>query len=255
MSWRSFLYYTEREKIGVIFLLLMVVLLLSLTVYLRTTKADSFVALQPNDSLQQAFLVYQQQLDSQQQAYYQQRYASRVQSGQTRATDTVKKSPSPFSMQERLPLASHSQGGYSQREGNNKLIAGETIPLNSVDTSLWKRIPQIGSKRAKSIVAYGLRLGGFHSVEQLAEVYSITPEVLAHIRPFVYEDDNYQLLHLNELSLEQLQKHPYITFKQARAIIDYRHRRGKITSLEALLMRPEFDTLRSTYLIPYLSFR
>ena len=46
---------------------------------------------------------------------------------------------------------------------------GETVSLNTADTTALKRIPGIGSYYASRIADYRKKLGGFASAEQILE--------------------------------------------------------------------------------------
>ena len=64
----------------------------------------------------------------------------------------------------------------SYKQASNKFPAGTVIELNQADTLTLKKIPGIGSTFARRIVGYRELLGGFYTVEQLAEVYGIDEE-------------------------------------------------------------------------------
>ena len=61
-------------------------------------------------------------------------------------------------------------------------------------------------------------------------------------------------LHINRLSVTRLRSHPYLTFYQAKAIVDLRHREGDIKSVRQLLFLDEFTEADIERLKPYLSF-
>src|SRR5690606_32795545 len=72
-----------------------------------------------------------------------------------------------------------------------KLSPGETISLNSSDTTEWKKIPGIGSSYSTRIVKYRTLLGGFINKNQLLEVYGIDSEMYSRISPYITEDPNF----------------------------------------------------------------
>jgi Ni/Co efflux regulator RcnB len=51
-----------------------------------------------------------------------------------------------------------------------KIHQGEYVVLNTADTTQLKTVPGIGAYFARKIVQYGLRLGGYVSVDQLDEI-------------------------------------------------------------------------------------
>jgi DNA uptake protein ComE-like DNA-binding protein len=123
----------------------------------------------------------------------------------------------------------------------------------------------IGAYRAKQIVRYREQLGGFASVEQLREVKALQPllsdslsadslsadSLLGH---FVLDSVKVVPLRVNMAHVESLQRHPYLSFEQAKAIYELRRRKIRLKSIDQLRTLDclsESDLLR---LQPYLSF-
>ena len=132
-----------------------------------------------------------------------------------------------------------------------KLREGETVDLNLADTTALKTIPGIGSYRARRIVDYGRRLGGYVSVDQLDEIDDVPPETKAYA---TVSQPHPRQLNINRLSLNDLKRHPYINFYQARAIVEYRRLHGLIGSLADLRLLPEFPPETIARLEPYVSY-
>ncbi len=132
-----------------------------------------------------------------------------------------------------------------------KLGHGEQIALNTADTALLKRVPGIGSGFARAITAYRERLGGFYCVEQLTEIGGFPHESLQYFKP---DGAPLRRLDINKATLSQLRKHPYISFYQAKSILDHRRTRGKITSLESLKMYKDFTPEDIERLRHYVNF-
>jgi DNA uptake protein ComE-like DNA-binding protein len=63
-----------------------------------------------------------------------------------------------------------------------------------------------------------------------------------------------QKLNVNKLTLNQLQRHPYISFYQAKAIIEYRRLRGPLHSLQDLKLHKDFPPEAIQRLEPYVEF-
>lgn len=132
-----------------------------------------------------------------------------------------------------------------------KLKAGEHIDLNAADTALLKRVPGIGSYYARRIVAYRERLGGFFSTDQLFEIEGF-PEGAADY--LVCRTGVARRLNVNKLSLAQLRQHPYFSFYQAKAIVDYRRLKGPLHSLDELSLLPDFPPEVIARLQHYVEF-
>ncbi len=110
------------------------------------------------------------------------------------------------------------------------------IDINTADTSALKQLNGIGSAYASRIVNYRNKLGGFASIEQLAETYGINNELFNSIRPYLtISQVGIKKLNINLLTVEELAKHPYVSIKSARAMVNYRMQHGnKFTSLDQL---------------------
>lgn len=109
------------------------------------------------------------------------------------------------------------------------------LDLNSADSTDLEKLPGIGDKLSKRIVKYREALGGYHSLEQLKEVYGLRPETISLIsNRLSVNSSDVQRIDFNFSDYQELAKHPYIRKKLAAGIIDFRTRYGKISSLEIL---------------------
>ena len=136
-----------------------------------------------------------------------------------------------------------------------KYPAGTVVELNGADSLQLKKIPGIGSTFARRIVKYRDLLGGYASVDQLGEVYGIDAERLEALRSW-FRVDTAQLhrLSVNQATLRELVRHPYLTYEQARAIVRLVQQKGKLQGWENLQLLEEFTESDQIRLLPYLSF-
>lgn len=132
-----------------------------------------------------------------------------------------------------------------------KLPIGSVVDLNTADTTLLKRVPGIGSWRARRIVEFRGHLGGYSRVEQLLEINGM-PDTILHW--FEVKTPPRKMLNLNHATADEMAAHPYLTYEQARVIINHRRLHGPLSSLSQLSLYPEFvnDTLK--WLEPYVVF-
>lgn len=114
-----------------------------------------------------------------------------------------------------------------------------------------KRVPGIGSYYARQVVRLRERLGGIASTSQLLEIENFPKEALQYIH---IDGSNVRRLNVNRLTLQQLKRHPYINYYQARAITDYRRLHGEIRSIDQLGRMKEFTPADLQRLAPYLEF-
>ena len=148
------------------------------------------------------------------------------------------------------------KGGMRNEESrtvreNQKIHLGEHITLNTADTAELRKVPGIGVYYAKEIVRYGHWLGGYVNVDQLDEIDGFPQEAK---RYFVIAHPDPQKLNVNKLSLQQLRRHPYINFYQAKAITDYRRLHGAIKSLQDLRFSTDFTETDLQRLEPYVEY-
>lgn len=132
-----------------------------------------------------------------------------------------------------------------------KYLPGTRIELNTADTTELKKIPGIGSGIARRIVAYRQRLGGYSHIGQLKEIH-LKAELL---HPwFTIDERQIHPININKTSLEKMMRHPYISFYQAKVIIEYRKKKGNISSLKQLSLYEEFTPADWKRLVPYICF-
>ncbi len=130
------------------------------------------------------------------------------------------------------------------------------LSLNSCDTTDLKFLPGIGSGYAKRIVNHRKLLGGFVSADQLREVEGIPMETIESIIPhFIVNTDSIQPILVNRASVERLNGHPYIDFKQAKDIYELRRTKFRLDSIGDLRQLKCLTEDDLTRLKPYLSFK
>lgn len=132
-----------------------------------------------------------------------------------------------------------------------KIKATEHIVLNTADSTALTTIPGIGPYYARRIIQYGNRLGGYVSVEQLDEIDDFPTEAKQYL---VINNPAPKKLNINQLSLNELRRHPYINFYMAKAITDYRRLHGTITSLNELRLIKDFTPEVIKRLTPYVAY-
>lgn len=133
-----------------------------------------------------------------------------------------------------------------------KLLPDERIVLNLADTNQLRKVPGIGSHFARQIVEYRRRLGGYYRIQQLLEIENFPETAIS----FFIIPDSTQLkkINLNRLSMNELKRHPYINFYQAREIVDYRRLHGRLEDLRQLSLSRNFPPEATERLEPYVEY-
>ena len=151
---------------------------------------------------------------------------------------------------------SAKNNGYKPGYSLNKLKTGEAIELNTADSAALTRVHGIGPSFAKRIIGYRKKLGGFINKEQLKEVYGLDEEKYAEINDELKVDAaRVKTIPINTIDFEHLRHFPYLSYKQANAVIQYRAQHGNYHSLGdmraiAILNK---DILRK--IAPYITFK
>ena len=140
-----------------------------------------------------------------------------------------------------------------KRHYSPKQSPSSPLDLNNADSLALISLPGIGPYYSSRILRYREQLGGYVRISQLCEINGLPDSVM---KWFVLADTvNVRPLPVNEMTLSELRKHPYMNFYQARSIVEFRRERGKIRNPEQLSMMEEFTTQDIERLLPYIDFR
>jgi competence protein ComEA len=100
------------------------------------------------------------------------------------------------------------------------------VEINWADTSEFIALPGIGSKLSQRIINFREKLGGFYSVEQVAETFGLPDSVFQQIKPRLQLSGEVKKININTASLDELKIHPYVKYHLANAIVQYRIQHG-----------------------------
>lgn len=223
MNWKKYFYFQKGDKTAIILLLILIVLSGGIYIITRPVKTNAIA--ETNSELEKEFAAFEAELKDKAEKQL-----------ATQTSDYTEKAT------------------YTKYPYQEKLKAGETIELNSADTSALKKIPKIGSGYANRIVKYREALGGYISMEQLKEVWGMDDYLYSDIAPYITLQPKAKKLNINNAEFKALNNHPYISYKQAQVIVDIRERKGNIESINRLSLLDEFTEKDLARLKPYLSF-
>lgn len=118
------------------------------------------------------------------------------------------------------------------------------IDINTADSIVWQSLPGIGAGFARRIIAFRERLGGFYAVEQVAECYGLPDSTFQKIQPFLQiGSSSLKKLDLNLTDEKSLAAHPYIRYKLARLIVQYRSSHAGFRAVSDLRNLPLVDEI------------
>ena len=163
--------------------------------------------------------------------------------------------PDTFPVVDYVPATLNAKDDYPRQE---KFKEPTRVELNSADTSLLKKIPGIGSATALNIIRYREQLGGFYSPLQLGE--KLKWEKAQEMLPvwtsqwMAADTSRIQRLNVNRSDFKTLVRHPYLSYDQVKALVNYRRKWGDLPSMDVLSQLEEFSEDDIQRLRFYLEF-
>ncbi len=113
---------------------------------------------------------------------------------------------------------------------SNELI----IDINQADAEEWMKLRGIGVTFSKRIVRFREALGGFTSIEQIAETYNLPDSTFQNIKDQLISSPILEFIKINEVDAATLKAHPYFSWNEANAIVNYRKQHGSYKSIDDL---------------------
>lgn len=131
-----------------------------------------------------------------------------------------------------------------------------SVEVNTADTLALIALPGIGPAFARGIVRYRDLLGGFVSLEQLAEVHILKdkPDAVSQLmRILVVDTLAVRRITINTCTMEELAAHPYARWKVAKPLIAYRTQHGPFKQVADIKGCAAISEEVFRKLAPYLS--
>lgn len=143
-------------------------------------------------------------------------------------------------------------------ERPRKFTEPHLFDLNTIDSLTLIRIPGIAARTASVILKNRLRYGGFYNPRQLQEF--LTWDAARDYMDewctvwFTTDANRLRLIHINEATVSELQRHPYISHEQAIEIVRYRTRHKRLASIVEFQQLTTFSAEQIQQILPYLTF-
>jgi competence ComEA-like helix-hairpin-helix protein len=128
------------------------------------------------------------------------------------------------------------------------------IEVNAANADEWAKLRGIGPVLSERIVKFREKLGGFYRIEQVSQTYGLPDSTFQAIKAQLDLQTAPKKLFINQLDTEQLAQHPYISWKLARVIVNYRRAHGPFADPESLLNIYILEEATLEALKPYLDF-
>lgn len=128
------------------------------------------------------------------------------------------------------------------------------VNINLADSLKWRKLRGVGVKRSIHILNYKKALGGFVSIYQVNEVFSINDSLFKSFERFLsIKDSSLVKININTCSVKQLKNHPYINWNLANSIVNFREQHGGFKLLEDLKKIHILNNKLYYKIVPYLS--
>lgn len=229
---KNFFYFTRGERRGIFVLLLILSILIGVNYYFVNKIRNSRAKILLDEK-------YDSLIDS------------------LTLLDSIKQA-------ERIEIYRSNQAKCTQEVISNRIIVEEELTqvvtvkleLNTADSLQLVGLKGIGPTYAHRIVAYRDLLGGYYSVDQLLEIRGMTQENFDRICNQVQVDASKLVkINLNEVSYEDLKRHPYVSAKQAYYLVKQRNQENPWKSVAEIQTDEEVLTTEVLQKIqPYLIF-
>ena len=109
----------------------------------------------------------------------------------------------------------------------------QIIELNRVDSLTLISIKGIGPFYAKQIIKYRKKLGGFLNYNQFTEIWGLEKLDVEKLQKQTTIDTLYiRKININTVSIEILRNHPYLNYKEAKMIVNFRVQHGDFSSVK-----------------------
>jgi competence protein ComEA len=128
------------------------------------------------------------------------------------------------------------------------------IGINKADTIDWQKIKGIGPVFSRRIASYRDLLGGFHSTDQLKEIFGMDSVRFATLAPHVFLDTmDIRKININTADFATMVRHPYLNRNQVNSIIRIREQHGNYHAIDEIKKSDLITEDDFQRLAPYLS--
>lgn len=152
--------------------------------------------------------------------------------------------------QERNYSNNNTPPSYTPKPATNRYAM---VDINNADTTAYVALPGIGSKLAGRIVNFRDKLGGFYSVQQVAETFGLPDSTFQRIKQYLQMGGVVKKININTATVDELKAHPYIKWALANPIVAYRKEHGNFSKIEDIknVMAVTDDAYNK--MVPYLT--
>nr|WP_315196466.1 helix-hairpin-helix domain-containing protein [uncultured Flavobacterium sp.] len=145
---------------------------------------------------------------------------------------------------------------YDQNSTFDKKEKIVLIDINQATKEDLIKINGIGEVISLRILTQKDKLGGFVSMEQLKEVWGLSPATILNLNKYfiITKLPNLNKIDINNASLKELSQFFYFKYDLARQIVKYRSMNGDFRNIEDLIKINGFPVEKASFIALYLDF-
>ena len=130
------------------------------------------------------------------------------------------------------------------------------IDINRATQEDLIKIYGIGEAISLRILKFKESLGGFVSMEQMKDVWGLSPEVIENLNSHfkVSALPNVKKIDINNASIKELSQFPYFNYQLARQIVTFRSMNGDIKNIDDLTKIKGLSIDKANIIVLYLDF-
>jgi len=144
---------------------------------------------------------------------------------------------------------------YRKKQWQKKSVVNTIVDINSADRVALESLKGIGPVLSGRILKFRNALGGFHSIQQMKQVYNLPDSTFENIEPYLkLSKSKIEYLDLNGPK-DSLARHPYVSWQTAKRLVRYREQHGDYASGEELYQIQSLDSNTVRRILPYIKPR
>jgi len=147
----------------------------------------------------------------------------------------------------------HKKLPYTAFAKKEKIVL---IDINQATQDDLIKIYGIGEAISLRILKFKESLGGFVSMEQVKDVWGLSPEVIDNLNSHfkVFTLPNFKKIDINNASIKELSQFPYFKYPLAKNIVTFRSMNGDFKTKEDLSKIKDFPVDKIAIIALYLAF-
>lgn len=128
------------------------------------------------------------------------------------------------------------------------------IDINTASIQELEKLPIIGPRRAEIISQYRLKINGFYSSNQIAQLLHVTSLQLDSLLRYIFIDtQKIKKININDISFSDLKSNPLFGYYTTKKIFNYKKIAGKVSLPADLFKNKIIDSLTYSVIRHYIT--